>query len=528
MSNSKQVAAASFSMVGIGIVSRILGLIRDQLVAATYGATTLSDAFFLGNVVPTILAGGLGHALSTGLMPPLVSHLSAGKRREAGRLLSAVLGFTLMISTLLAVFGIFGSEWLIEMLAPDYASQEKAVAVMVSRVLFPTMVALTAFSILSTALNVERNFWVPASGAILLNLFSIASLTLHGRFGVVGLAVGLLAGCAAQAVFAWWGLARYGLADVPTLEMPNGQLKRVLALSFPVLATHIIGNLYQLIERGLAARLHSGAISALTFANRVVNIPAGLLGLAIATAAYPLMTQKAATRDQNGFQEAAGFSVRLTLFLTMPVSVGLIVLRHPVVEVLFRHGAFDRTAAAHTATALLYYSIGLVPMSLGTVLAKACYAVEDMKSTVLIGAATAVLNIILDLALAPVMGHNGLAFANTLSYVFYSAMIYWAIHRRFPFGGERTFAKKSLTSLWQSALASAIMGAVTYLLLQWGLDSTQETSLLKRVWYLGWIVVASAGLYGILLWVMGVQEARWLVQWTRRRFGWSGSDIVGR
>lgn len=522
MSKNSEVASTSFLMVAIGTVSRIFGLVRDQLVAAIFGTSAFSDAFFLVNVVPTILAGGLGHALSSGLMPPLVRHLSAGRKQAARQLFSYVLGFTLLSSTILAVTGVVGSEWLVEMLAPGYAPQEKAVAVTLSQVLFPTVIALTVFSILSTALNAEKNFWIPVSGAVLLNLFSIASVALHGYLGIVALAVGVLAGCVAQMVFAWWGVARYGLMGIPALGLRNEQLLKVLILSIPVLGTHAVGNIYQLVERGLAARLYEGAISALTFANRIVNIPSGLLGLAIATAAYPLMAQKVATQDQTGFQEAVSFSVRLTLFLTMPVSVGLIILRQPIVEILFQRGAFDQTAVAYTTGALLYYSLGLVPLCLGTVLCKACYAAEDMKTTVYVGTATAVLNIVLDLLLAPVMGHEGLALANALSSIFYAAVIYWAIHRRFALREQGVLARASLKGLWHSALASALMGLVTYALLQWLLVPAPHVHLLMRVWHLGWIFAASAGLYVTILWLMGVEEARALVKRIHRRFECAG------
>jgi putative peptidoglycan lipid II flippase len=465
-----QVVRALGSIGVATLASRVLGFVRDMVVARAFGAGPVTDAFFVAFRIPNILRRLLGEgALSTAVVPMLSDYLVTRPRADFQRLFRALLGAAFLALCAVTALGTLFAPWIVRLMAPGFAGEpgQLALTVMLTRLMFPYLVLVGLAALVMGALNAHGRFFTSALGPAVMNIgmiVSVLALTRHVDPPIVSLAVGVLAGGVGQLVVQLPDLVRADIPLRPSGEVRHPALGRLLRLLLPSIFGLAAVQVTIFINTLLASLLRSGSISYLYYADRVVEFPLGVFGIALASAALPPMSRQAAAGDRLGLARTMNFALRLSCYTALPATVGLFVLRLPITRVLFERGHFGPGETAATAWALAWYSLGLVAFSATRIVAQAFYAMGDTRTPVAAGAAAVGVNVVIAVALLQPMAHAGLACASSVSAYANLALLVWFLRRRLGRLGGRDLVR----SLGRTALASAALGVwCGALLLRW-------------------------------------------------------------
>ena len=425
------------------LASRVLGYVRDMVVAQAFGAGPVTDAFFVAFRIPNLLRRLLAEgALSTAVIPVFTQYLATGGRAAFAVMARAVAGasaFTLCVVTLA---GMLASRWIVALMAPGWAADPPLfeLAVWLTRLMFPYLLLVGLAALASGTLNAHHRFFTAALGPVVLNLCMIAAvLLLAGHFQppIVSLAVGVLAGGLGQLLVQLPEVRRLGVPLRPSGDWTHPAVRiiarRLVPAAFGLAAVQIT----VVINTLLASLLPSGSISYLYYADRVMEFPLGVFGIALATASLPTMSAQAARGDRPGLTDTLGFSLRLSVFIAVPAAVGLLALGGPIVSLLFERGQFGPVAAAATTQALAAYAVGLPAFSATRIAAQTFYAMGDTRTPVFMGFIAVAANVGLALGLMWPLAHAGLALASSLSAYVNLLALLWMLRRRLgPIGGR--------------------------------------------------------------------------------------------
>ncbi len=421
---------------GFTMVSRMLGFVRDILIAAIVGAGLVGDAFFVAFKLPNffrrLFAEG---AFNAGFVPLFTAKLeSQGKpsaKLFAEEVLSVLLLALLVFVTLFQIF----MPWAMLGLAPGFRSDPAKfeLAVSLTRITFPYLLFISLVSLLGGVMNAVARFAAVAAAPILLNICLILALTVGSRFtdGTgLALAWGVAAAGALQLI--WLSLACWRAGYPLRLRWPrlSRNVKTLLKLILPAAIGAGVVQVNLVIDLILATTLPEGSVSYLFFADRLNQLPIGVVGVAVGTAVLPLLSRQLA-RGQDGAAIATlNRAIELALLLSVPAAAAYIVLSGELIATLFQRGAFQAMQTSATATALVAYAVGLPAYVLIKVLGPAYFARMDTRTPVIIGSATMVVNVILNLILMQFLLHVGLALATALSAWLNIALMAWILNRR--------------------------------------------------------------------------------------------------
>ena len=468
----------SAGVIGIATgASRILGLVRDQVLAYFFGAGDAMDAFNVAFRVPNLLRDLFAEgAMTAAFVPTFTRYLTLRGREEAWRLGNLVVNTLAGVTLALAVVGMVFAEPLVTLFAGDYAEVpgKLELSVSLARVMFPflTLVALAAACM--GMLNSLRRFSVPAFSPAMFNVGTIvtvlALIPLSGLLGfqpIYAVACGTLVGGVLQILIQWPLLRREGYRYRPTLDFRHEGLRELLVLMGPATIGLAAVQVNVLVNTILAVKEGTGAVSGLNYAFRLMYMPIGLFGVSIATAVIPSISAHAATGDRAGMRRTVSSALRMMLMLNVPATVGLVVLAVPIVGLLFEHGAFTAQHTYATAGALIFYAPGLVGYSAVKIAAPTFYALRESRTPVMVSAATVLVNIALNLALVRVLGYRGLALGTSIAAIFNAALLLALLRRRL--GGLD--GVRVATAFLKVALASAAMGVVAWSTHAWLSDA---------------------------------------------------------
>ena len=441
------------------LISRVLGFIRDVVVARAFGAGLATDAFFVAFRIPNLLRRLLAEgALAPAFVPVFAEYLSTRPRGEFLRMVRSVATAFFFILCLVSLLGILLAPWIVSLMAPGFASipQKAELAARLTRLMFPYLVFVGLAALAMGVLNVHRRFFAPALGPVALNLGMIASVMfLVPRLDapITGLAVGVLVGGLGQFLLQLPELRRAGVSLAPSAKLFHPALARIAALLGPSVLGLASVQLAVFVNTFLASLLPDGSISYLYYADRVMEFPLGVFGVAVATATLPPMAEQAARRDLRRLGETLNFALRLSCFVAVPASVGLLLLRNPIVRVLFERGEFRGADTQATAFALGFYALGLTAFSAVRIAAQAFYALGDVKTPVRVGILSVLLNVALALALMWPLAHGGLALASSCASTFNLLFLLRRLKPRLGSLGGRAL----LRSLWKTGAGSGCL-----------------------------------------------------------------------
>jgi len=486
------------------LLSRVLGFVRDAVIARVFGAGLMTDAFFVAFKIPNLLRRLFAEGAFAQAFVPILGEYKNRRGEAAARaLVDHVAAFLTLALVLVTAIGVLAAPVIIAVSAPGFAATPEKFALTVDllRIVFPYIlfIALTAGA--GGILNTWSRFAVPAFTPVLLNLSFIGFALLAAPWfdpPVKALAWAVFFGGVLQLAFQLPFLARIGMLPRLRFDFRDEGVRRVLRQMAPAVFGVSVGQISLLINNIFASFLVTGSVTWLYFADRLMEFPAGLLGVALGTILLPSLAKRHAEQSVQAYSDLLDWGLRLTLLLAVPAAAALAVLAVPLVATLFHYGAFTATDVINTRNAVIAYSVGLVGLIAVKVLAPGFYARQDIRTPVKIAVITLVATQLMNLVLIWELRHAGLALAISLGACLNAGLLLRGLRRQaiyMPQPGWGAFILKL-------ALAVNVMGAVLWLL-SGDTTSWLASGALERIGRLVLLVFAGGGSYFVTLWLLG-------------------------
>ncbi len=496
---------------GNTLLSRILGFVRDLVVARVFGADAGTDAFFVAFKIPNFMRRLFAEgAFSMAFVPVLAEYREKRTQVELKRFVDDVAGTLGAVLLGVTALGVLGAPLVVMLFAPGFIgeSEQLALAADMLRLTFPylMLISLTAFA--GGILNTYHRFGIPAFTPVLLNISLIGcALWLSPLFErpIVALAWGVLLAGVLQLLFQLPFLGQLGMLPRPRLAPKDPGVRRIVKLMVPALFGVSVTQLNLLLDTLIASFLAAGSISWLYYSDRLVEFPLGILGVALGTVILPNLSKKHAAQNSEAFSATLDWALRWVLLFGLPSAVGFLVLAGPMIATLFHSETFDAQDVTMATRSLWAYSLGLLGFMAIKVLAPGYYARQDMRTPVRIAVVAMVCNMVLNIAFMFPLGHAGLALATTLSASLNALLLLRGLRRE----GVYRPADGWPSLLLRGVLASALMGAVLW----WGagdLDDWLVADTWRRIGQLVWWIAVGCLVYFGALFAGGIRPRHFL------------------
>jgi len=501
---SRQIARRAATVGGATLISRILGFVRDLITAFTLGAGLFADAFFVAFRIPNLLRSLFAEGSLTLAFIPAFSRVRAEEgEARAQEMARSVLAWLVAILSAITLLAMLFAPQLTGLIAPGFARNPELLATTAEllRICFPFIIFISGVGLCMGILNALDHFFAPAFAPCILNIGFIVFALVGWHFGfnvAYALAWGVLASGLGQWLFQQPYLARLGFSWRGPWRWLDPAVLRMGRLMLPSVFGSAVYQVNLLLSTLLASFLPVGSISYLYYADRLVQFPVGVFGLAVSTAALPSLSRLCAENRLDEFASVIRSSLRLSLTISLPAMAGLIALAAPLIALLFGRGAFGPEAIQATASALIAYGIGLPAIALVRPLVGAFYALEDTRTPVLVAVLCVALNILLGWALMQQLAHVGLALAVSAASFVNVALLSWLLKRRL--------------GSWPMRLSTWLKCAGPSLVIGLGAWATSGTRLIWAV-----LIPVWAALYFLLARQLGLDEARLLTDALMRR-----------
>jgi putative peptidoglycan lipid II flippase len=457
-SRSRRLAGAAAIVMGAYIASRFSGLLRDIAVSYRFGTGRELDAYLAANRIPDLIFQiAAGAAVASAFIPVYSTYLSKGDRQEQWKLVSIL--FTISVVGLLPIVLVVmvAAPWLMQLLVPNYPPEYQALAASLSRIVLLAPVFFTVGCFATSLLNAHGRFLLAALAPTSYNLGIILGAVVYSRWlGIYGLALGALTGSLLFFLVQLPGLWQVGLVYRPRLDLRDPGVRRIAKLMAPRAIGLAVSQVNFVVTLNLASGI-AGGVAALNYAWILTMLPLGIVAMAISTAVFPTLADHGARDDESELQRTLRDALRFILFLTIPASVGLIVLSPQVVRLIYQRGQFTPESTAVTAAALRFYAAGLVGMAATEIVTRAFYALHDTRTPVKVAAVGMIVNLGLAIVLVRLMGLNGLALATAVAATVEATILFAVGQSRIPGLAFRTVADSALKSLVSAGLMAAVV-----------------------------------------------------------------------
>ena len=495
------------------LISRVLGLVRDVVVANLLGANASADVFFFANKIPNFLRRlFVEGAFAQAFIPVLTEVEAEGDKAQMRQFLAKVSGTLGAIVTVVAVFGvigspvvaaIFGTGWFLDYLNDGEAADKYLLASAMLKITFPYIFFITLVGLSGAILNTMNRFAVAAFTPVLLNIVIIAcAVVFQERFDepAYALAWGVFLGGLVQLLFQLPFLLRAGVLVRPQWGWHDPKVSKVRKLMIPALFGVSVSQINLLLDTLIASFLVTGSISWLYYSDRLLEFPLGLFGIAIATVILPTLSRDFVSAKPGQFSANMDWAVRMVCALGIPAAAGLVLLAEPILLVLFQRGAFTPETAYMASLSLMAYASGLLSFMLVKVLAPGFYSRQDTKTPVKYGIWTMATNMVFNLILAIPFGYIGLAAATAISATMNAFLLYQNLHRN----GVYQVSKTTVYFLIRIALATVAMVSVILWLNQ---DMTYwaESTLMAQITLLVKLIGAGVATFTAVAVVFGMR-----------------------
>lgn len=497
------------------LISRVLGLVRDVVVANFVGAGAAADVFFFANRIPNFLRRLFAEGAFSQAFVPVLSEVKAKHGDDAVRELVAkvagTLGVIVTLVTLVGVVGsplialLFGMGWFIEWLNDGPDAHKFEMASVMLKITFPYLWFISLVALSGAVLNTYNRFAVAAFTPVFLNIAIIGSaLYLAPELDepAMALAWGVFIGGIVQLLFQLPFLAKAGLLVLPRWHWQDENVTKIRTLMLPALFGVSVSQINLLLDTVIASFLLTGAVSWLYYSDRLIEFPLGLFGIAIATVILPNLSRHHATADTARFAHTLDWSVRFVAMFGLPAMLALMVLAQPIITVLFMRGEFTQQDVLMVSYSLLAYCCGLLSYMLIKVLAPGYYARQDIKTPVRIGIIAMVANMVFNLMLAPFLSYVGLALATAMS----ASLNAFLLYRGLKLAGVYQLSRFSMVMLAKFALASVLMASALYVVSP-SLSVWVELPLTSQIVQLSSLCLLAVIAYFALLFLFGVRLA---------------------
>ena len=508
MSEKRNIARAAGILGSATMLSRILGMVRDMVVARLFGAGLATDAFIAAFQIPNMLRRFFAEgALTAAFVPTFSSTLTREGDEKARELANTCFTLLTIVMACITLAGILFSPVIVGLMFPGFKAEpgKFELTILLNRLMFPYIFFISLVALCMGILNTLRHFFTPAISTVFLNISMIlAALCLRGFFEVpiTALAVGVLIGGCIQLVMQLPVLWSKGFPLKPDFNFSSPEIRTIALLMLPSVFGVGVYYLNITVSAILASLLTQGSVSYLYYAQRLFEFPQGIFTASVAQAVLPSMSRQAAGGDIAGMKESLSFGVRLMLFITIPAMAGLMVCSIPIFSLIFMGGAFDYETVVNSASALLYYSLGLSFVALTRVLAPVFYALKDTKTPVYTALIAFIINLCFSLALMGPLKHGGLALATTLSAFCNMLMLLWFLRRKIgSFGGNSIMLTAVKSSAASIPMAAAVWYSCSFI------DWSQAGHKMLKGSVLGGSIICGSALYILAVKLLRSEEA---------------------
>ena len=513
MSNGRKLNTRASGVIAVAVMcSRVLGLVREILFAGLFGSALMgifTIAFRAPNLLRDLFAEG---ALSTAFITVFSQKIEKEGDRSAWALASKMMTLTAIFMSIISLLGVVFAKQLIDVLAPGFAPQDAKLTIQLTQIMYPFILLVSLAALVMGMLNAKNVFGVPAMASSFFNIGSIAGGALFGwlfdpGFGekaLTGLAIGTLVGGFLQFAVQLPSLRRVAYTFRPDFRWRDPAIRKILLLMVPSVIAASAVQINVMVNSSFASFVGKEAVSWLNFAFRLMQLPIGVFGVAVATITLPVVSRIAAHSDRSEFGPTLGKAMRLAVFLTLPSAVGLFFLAQPIIGIIYERGEFKNYDTLQTGLALQFYSLGLVSYSCIKVLSPAFYAIDKKWTPMFVSFAAIGLNFCLNyfFIFQLGLGHRGLALATSLSATTNFLALYLLMHRN-----ARTLeTSRFLGAVVRCGLASAALGLVCWLGANYGASWLGSPSLWRKVAALLVVIVCAGSAYLIVCFVFRVEE----------------------
>ncbi|MCK5511432.1 MAG: murein biosynthesis integral membrane protein MurJ [Thermodesulfovibrionia bacterium] len=522
MDEKKKITQAAGKMSGGTFISRITGFIRDILLAKIFGATGLTDAFFIAYRIPNLLRELFAEgSVSAGYVPVLTEYLTREGREGAEKFAGVVFAFLLSVLIIVCLLGILFAPYIAPMIAPNFTGNEEKITLTIKliRIMFPFLLFISLAALAMGTLNSLRSFFIPAVAPALFNLGIIGSaLFLAPQFSVpiLAVALGVTFGGALQYGIQALALVKQGFHMKPIFSFYHPGLKKIFVLVLPVVLATGATQINVLINNIFVTYLAEGSATYLYYALRLVLLPIGIFGVAMAMAVLPSMSEHAVKGNLHALRETFSFSLRLVFFMSIPAMAGLIALSEPIVNVLFQRGEFTYEATQGTVYALLFYSSGLWAFVGLRVVRTPFYSLQDTRTPLKTAVLSVLINIILSFILKEPLKHGGLALAFAIATSVNFVVLLILLRAKLG----RIDGKNIFRSFIKISIASTVMGFIGWSLIRGDLWCAQERctlwmesgNIIEKAGALTGVIIVCIIIYFFIMYVMKSEELRYLLR----------------
>jgi len=498
-------AAKSALMISVlTLGSKFLGFIREMLIAAKFGSGMETDTFFVALNATSLITTLLTSAISTTFVPVL-SEIEEFEGKEGKvKHTSNMINITLVVAVILIVLAWISAPLIVRLTAKGFDGEQFILAVKLTRIGLPMILFSGIIGSFTGFLHSERRHISSAAIGFPFNaVYIIFLLIFSTKHGITGLMVAAVIATASQFLIQVPEAKRAGFKYSPIFDPKDIYVKRVLQLSIPVLIGVAINDLNAIVNRTMASDLVDGSISALNYGNKLNALVQGVFIVAITTVIFPILAKEANQGRIGRMKKVMGEGVNLVLLITIPATIGIIVLAQPIVEVAFERGEFTAADTIMTKQALIFYSLGLVASSMRLLITRVYYSLHNTKTPMINGALSVGFNILLNLILIRYMAHAGLAFATSISNTTATLILFYGLKKRIGSLGTLGYVKTGVKSL----AASAPMGVVAYLVYN-GLYAFLGNSTIFNLIALVAAVAAGALVYLVLCYLFKIDQVR--------------------
>lgn len=459
MTQLKKSAKSVSMVILLTLISKVLGFVRESLIASNYGAGISTDTFFIALSAITLFSTILTHTINTVLIP-ILSDIEVHEGKE-GKLkhLNNFLNIIVLVSILITFLAFFITPYLMKVLGRGFKREQFEYVILLTRLGLPILIISTIVGIFRGFLQSEEKFVESATADLPMNIIYILFLFfLAQHFSITALMIISVIAEASKLLIQVPSIWKLGYRYQLIIDLKNKYMIQIATLIPPILLSIGINDLNSLIDKSMASSLIKGSISALNYSNLLKNLVHTVFITAIITVVFPIFSKQANAIDFIKLKKTMQVSLNLVLLITIPASVGMIILAQPVVKFVYQRGQFDEMAALMTSSALVYYLIGLTATGVKALLIQLFYALQDTKIPMKNSFYSLILNLIFNLLFIRYMGHNGLALASSLSAIVTAFILLYELRKK--------IGNLGLTAILQSSIkivvSSIAMGIFVY------------------------------------------------------------------
>jgi len=459
MSTSQKIMKAAGFLMLANLVSRFLGFIRESLMAGLFGKTAATDAYNTAFILPDLLYWLLvGGVLSAAFIPVLSEYIAKGREKEGWKVVSSVTNLIFLSLCSLVILAMFLAPKFIALQVPGFTAENRELTVYLTRILLLQPVILALSGITMGILNSYKIFWPSAVGTILYNasviIFGAIFADSNEPYTISGFAFGVVIGAAANFLVQVPFLLKIGIRYYPIIDLRHPGVRKIVTLSLPIIIMYTLNQLQVIVNSNLGSNLDPGSLTAIWYSYRLFQLPVGIFALAIGVAVFPTLSEQAALRKYRDFLKTVSSAIRMLIFITVPISVGMMVLRFPLIRVLFEHGEFTPRDTELTAIPLLFFALGITAQAIIQVLPRAFYALQNTWLPVILGILAMLASIGWMFVLVGPLAHGGLALAVTLGAVIQMILLFVFLRRRLG----RIDGRRIVATFIKTVIAATIMG----------------------------------------------------------------------